>query len=151
MRKQCLFRGEGFVLVSMRDWESPGFIVTNKDDGILVSDHNTAYSYVLSADDATQYVFGSSCIENGQLKQPNSVSTNDGNILIGDMGKEYIQVIKHDGTFVSIIEGSESPLKRPGGLAVIKDGHVYVTNWMNECVNKYTYRDMCRKRLVKYT
>ena len=62
-------------------------------------------------------------------------------ILVADSGNKRIQVYKLDGTFVSMIESPNDPLKTPRGLAVTKNGYVYVVDCDNHCIKKYKYRN----------
>ena len=65
-------------------------------------------------------------------------------ILVCEELNNRIQVFKHDGTIVSIIENSNDPLLAPSGLAVTKDVHVYVVDTMHDCIKKYKYKDLTK-------
>ena len=71
---------------------------------------------------------------------PWAVATDGEYILVGQSGR--IHVFDIDGKFVFMIESRDDPLNIPYGLALTKDGHVYVVDKNNQCIKKYQYKDM---------
>ena len=142
--KHCLHKidTEGNFLSSMGDIKSPGYIAINEDDSVIVPDKDCDCIYIFNTDGTIRHKFGSSGTGMGQLKEPQGIATDGEYILVGEVGNNRIQVFTSDGTFVSVIKSSEDPLSQPRGLAVTKDGHVYVADRNNHCINKYKYRDM---------
>ena len=142
--KKCLHKveREGNFLSHMGDFQIPGFIAITEDDGIIVPDKGADCIYILNSDGTIRHKFGSSGTGMGQLKEPWGVATDGEYILVSEGGNNRIQVFNSDGTFVSVIKSSEDPLSQPRGLAVTKDGHVYVADRDNHCIKKYKYRDM---------
>ena len=120
----------------------PAFICVGEDDCIIVSDTNNDCIQIFSSEGTFIRQFSSSGSGKGQLKQPFGVATDGDNILVVDSGNRRIQVFKYDGTFVSFIESRNDPLLQPRGLAVTKDGYVYVADRDHHCIKKYKYKDM---------
>ena len=139
---QCLRKIDkiGTVLCSIEGMKYPGDITTNQDDSIIVSDQNDHCIYIYNPDGSVRHKFGSSGSGKGQLKNPFGVATDGEHILVADMNNNRIQVFENDGTFVSVIESKDDPLKTPRGLAVTNDGCVYVADSGNHCVKKYRYK-----------
>ncbi|XP_052820878.1 tripartite motif-containing protein 2-like isoform X2 [Mya arenaria] len=57
-----------------------------------------------------------------------------------EKGKGFVQVLNSSGKLMSCIDSFEDKLKRPSGLCVTKDHHVYVVDLGNNCIKKYRYR-----------
>ena len=126
----------------MEGFHGPRFIIINNYDRIIVSDKDNHCINILNPDGSVIHKIGSFGTGKGQLHQPMGVATDGENILVADSENKRIQVFKNDGTFISVIESSEDPLKRPCGLAVTTDGYVYVSDVSDCCIKKYKYRDM---------
>ena len=143
IRKLCLFKvdKEGNILCHMGDFRYPGHIAIADDDSVIVSDHKSDCIFILNPDGSIRHKFGSSGTGKGQLNKPWGVATDGEYILVADGGNNRIQVFKCDGSFVSMIESQDDPLKTPRGLVVTKDGYVYVADCNNHCIKKYKYRD----------
>ena len=111
-------------------------------DNIVVSD--TANNCIRICDSAGKYMQQIGCEgeETGRLKHPFGVATDGEYILVADGGNSRIQVFKPDGTFVSMIESESDPLSNPRGLAVTRDGFVYVADRDHHCIKKYKYKSM---------
>ena len=142
--KKCLCKVDkkGTFLSCMGDLKHPSYITTYDDGGIIVADIEDDSIYIFNPDGSVRNSFGSSGAGHGQLKGPFGVATDGENILVAEGGNNRIQVFRCDGTFASMIESTDDPLLNPRGLAVTRDGHVYVADTSNNCVKKYKYRDM---------
>ena len=133
---------EGNNLCCMGDFEYPADIAIADDDSIIVPDNGNDCIHVLNADGSARHRFGSSGSGEGQLRKPWGVTTDGKYILVADTRNNRIQVFTCDGIFVSTIVSKDDPLKDPYGLAVTKDGHVYVADSGNHCIKKFKYRDV---------
>ena len=143
--KQCLIKvdNKGNFLCCIGKFKGPGYVAIPEDNSsIIVPDKGDDCVYIFNPDGKIRRKFGSSGRGKGQLKQPSGVATDGEYILVSEAGNNRIQVFKNDGTFVSMIESTEDPLHEPRGLAVTKDGHVYVADRNNHCVKKFKYRDI---------
>ena len=142
--KHCLVKVDknGNFLCCIGEFKYPSCIsINNNDDSIIVSDTHDHCIYIFSPDGRVRHKFGSFGTGKGQLKEPLGVATDGEYILVADRGNNRIQVFDGDGTFVSIIESNDDPLQDIVGLAVTKDGYVYVSETTNHCIKKYRYRD----------
>ena len=144
LSNECLFKvnEEGTFLDVMGPSIFPGYIAITDDGGIIVPDENKDCIYILNEDGTVKHRFGSSGTGKGQLKTPCGVAADKEYILVSETSNNRVQVFKHDGTFVSMIESINDPLKKPRGLAITKDGYVYVADSGNNCIKKYKYRDV---------
>ena len=133
---------KGNFLSCIGDLKFPGYIAINEDDSIIVSDNDSDCIYIFNPDGSVRHKFGSSGTGMGQVKEPWGVATDGEYILVSEGGNNRIQVFKNDGTFVSMITSSDDPLSEPRGLAVTKDGHVYVVDRNNHCIKKYKYKNV---------
>ena len=143
--KKCLIKvnKKGNFLCCMGKFKRPGYVTIPEDNhSIIVPDESDDCVYIFNPDGKIRHKFGSSGTGKGQLKQPWGVATDGEYILVSEAGNNRIQVFKYDGTFVSMIESADDPLCEPRGLAVTKDGHVYVADRDNHCVKKFKYRDI---------
>ena len=132
---------EGHSLCRMGDLKNPGFICTDKDGIIIVSDSVSHAVFVINPDGTNRHTFGSFGMEIGQLAHPFGVATDGANILVAEGHNNRVQVFRYDGTPVCVIESNKDPLDKPRGLAVTGDGHVYVVDRDNHCIKKYKYKD----------
>ena len=141
---KCIFKvdKEGNKLCRMGSFGYPSYITIADDDSVMASDVSRNCIYIFNPDGTLRLKFGSSGTGPGQLKQPWGVATDGENILVADSRNKRIQVFKIDGTFVSIIASDDDPLQDPAGLAVTKDGYVYVADCEKNCIQKYKYRDI---------
>lgn len=57
-----------------------------------------------------------------------------------EKGKGFVQVLNSSGKLVSCIDSFEDKLKRPSGLCITKEHHVYVADLGNNCIKKFRYR-----------
>ena len=142
--KKCLFKvdKEGNFLNIIGTSIFAAYITIIDDGTIIVPDEDNDCIYLLNEDGTIKHRFGSSGTGKGQLNKPCGVAADADYILVGEGGNNRVQIFKHDGTFVSMIESTEDPLNHPRGLAVTKDGHVYVVDSYNHCIKKYKYRDV---------
>ena len=150
--KKCLSKVDraGDFLCHVVNLNSPGHIAIADDDSIIVPDTGRDCVHIFNHDGTVRHKFGCSGTGKGQLKQPFGVATDGEYILVGEVVNKRVQVFRRDGTFVSIIESREDPLLRPMGLAVTKDGHVYVVDQGNQCIKKYKYKDMPSQQVQWY-
>ena len=120
----------------------PSYMCVQEDDSIIVSDTGNHCIKIFNSEGVLMHQIGSYGNKNSQLSYPFGVACDGENILVVDSGNERIQVFKNDGTFVSMIESHSDPLDFPRGLAVTRDGYLYVTDRVHHCVKKYKYKDM---------
>ena len=132
----------GKLISRIGDVGRPGYICSSDDYGILVSDIRNHCIHILNHDGLVKRQIGSPGSGKGQLEYPFGLATDGENILVADGANDRIQVFRYDGTFVSVIESRGDPLDEPRGLAITKDGYVYVVDRDNHCIKKYKYRDM---------
>ena len=126
----------------MGDFKFPEFVAIDEDDLIIVSDRDSDCIFIFNPEGTIIHKFGTSGTGKGQRRKPYGVATDGEYILVSEEGNKRVQVFMYNGTFVSMIESSEDPLSDPRGLAVTKDGHVYVADRNNHCIKKYKYKDM---------
>ena len=138
----CKFDKQGKYLSRMGELKCPMFITINDDDSIIVADSDDDCICIFNPDGTVRHKFGSSGTGKGQLKQPYGIATDGDNVLVTEHGNNRIQVFRCDGTFVSMIESKDDPLKDPRGLVVTRDGHVYVADAGNSSIKKYKYKNM---------
>ena len=131
---------EGNFVRNIGNVKRPGHIAVDDEGNIIVPDRADDCVYVLNPDGEVNIKFGSSGTGKGQLRDPLGLATDGENILVADSGNKRIQVFKKDGTFMFTIDSSEDPLLRPRGLAVTRDGHVYVADAQSNSIKKYKYR-----------
>ena len=142
IRKKCIhaFDKHGKYLSSMGNFKYPTSVTVSDDDSIIMADKNDDCIYILNPNGTIRRKFGSSGTGKGQLDRPCGVATDGEYILIVDGANNRIQVFRYNGEFVSMIESKGDPLKGPYGLAVTRDGYVYVADRRNHCIKKYKYR-----------
>ena len=142
IRKKCIhkFDKHGKYLSSMGNFNLPTFVTISDYGSIIMADTNDDCIYILNPDGTIKRKFGSFGTGKGQLDGPYGVATDGEYILVVDGANNRIQVFKNNGEFVSMIESKGDPLKGPYGLAVTRDGHVYVADRRNHCIKKYKYR-----------
>ena len=126
----------------MEGIKRPGYISINDDDSIIVPDRTEDCIYIFNPDGTVKHRFGSSGTGKGQLKGPYGIASDGEYILVTEERNNRLQVFRHDGTFVSILGNGEDPLLTPRGMAVTKDGHVYVVDRGHHCIKKYKYKDV---------
>ena len=132
---------EGKFLCSTGDFKEPGYIAIDDKDNIIVSDTSNHCICIFEPNGKLKHRFGTHGHRAGELHRPFGVATDGENILLTQENKNYIQVFRYDGTFVSIIMDGNDLLKDPRGLAVTKDGHVYVVDRHYHCIRKYKYKN----------
>ena len=57
-----------------------------------------------------------------------------------EKGRGFVQVLNSSGKLMFCIDSFDDKLKRPSGLCVTKDHHVFVADLGNNCVKKFRYR-----------
>ena len=142
--KKCLRKTDrkGKFLCKIGSIKKPGCIAIADDDSIIVPDRGDDCVYIFNPDGTVRHKFGTSGKGKGQLNGPLGVATDGEYILVSEVGNTRIQVFKQDTSFVSMIESREDPISLPYGMAVTKDGHVYVADTWDHCIRKYKYRNM---------
>ena len=115
----------------------PSYMCLQADGGIIFSDTGNNCIRICDSSGQLTHKIGAT----GQLFLPYGVATDGENIITVDH-RNHIHVFKPDGTFVSMIESESDPLLGPRGLAVTRDGYVYVADRHHHCIKKYKYRDM---------
>ena len=132
---------EGKFLCSIGDFKEPGYIAIDDKDNIIVSDTGNHCICIFEPNGKLKHRFGTHGDRAGELHRPFGVATDGENILLTQEKKNYIEVFRYDGTFVSIIKDDNDLLRGPRGLAVTKDGHVYVVDRHYHCIRKYKYKN----------
>lgn len=110
-------------------------VAVGKCDEILVADHRIQifskegkFSRQIPTSGKGQY--GGVCVDaNGYILATRS-----------ERGKSFVQVYNSSGKSLFSIDSFEDRLKRPCGLALTADSHVYVVDLGNECIKKYRYK-----------
>ena len=121
------------------EFNFPSALCSGKDDTIIVLDTGNHRVQVFSKSGKFQHQFGVEGHKKGQFKSPRGVAADQhGNVLVAD-SQNRIQVLKHDGTFVSCIDSSRDKINDPYNMCVTNDGHVLVADFKNDCVKKYRY------------
>ena len=140
--KKCLIKLDkyGNNLQCIRDFKNLNDVAIAIADNDIIIVSNSCSIIVLNPDGSARHGFRPKCP--GKLNRPKGVATDGENILVADSENNLIQIYGFDGTFASVIAGGDDPLSRPQGLAVTKDGFVYVTDGSNHCIKKYKYRDV---------
>ena len=141
-QRLCKLDSNGNFLCHMGKFKWPGCIAITDDGTMIVPDFIDDRVYILNKDGTVRHQFGSSGTGKGKLKQPCGVAHDGENILVAEQGNDRIQVFKFSGKFVSVIDSSDDPIRTPSGLAVSKDGHVYLADRKNHCIKKYKYREL---------
>ena len=144
VHENCVFEvdSEGNVLRRMGNFKYPGFICTDDHGVIIVSDPHNHCIKIFHPDGKVKDEFGSLGTEKGQLWAPFGVATDGENILVAEGDNNRVQIFQYDGTSVCVIESKNDALQRPRGLALTKDGYVYVVDRDGHCIKKYKYKDM---------
>ena len=144
LNKKCLIKEDKMnnFVCQIGDLKSPGYIAINDDDSIIVPDKDDDCIYIFNPDGTVRNKFGCSGTGKGELKEPYGVATDSENILVSEHLNNRVQVFSLDGTFVSMIDSHDDPLSYPSGLAVTKDGFVYVADSCNHCIKKYKYKEV---------
>ena len=144
LQKECLLKVDKQCnyISSLGQLSSPGDIAVDYNGIIIVPDEANDCVYIFNPDGSERLKFGASGTEKGHMKEPRGVATDGEYILVCEFENNRVQVFKYDGTFVSMIESIEDPLKGPCGLALTSDGYVYVADTGHHCVKKFKYRDM---------
>ena len=117
----------------------PAFICVDEDDNIIVSDTNNDCVQIFDPDGKFLLQFGSSGSGKGELKQPFGVATDGKHILVVDSGNRRLQIFTKEGIFAGMIESVDDPFDQPRGMAITKEGKVYVADRDNHCIKVFTY------------
>ncbi|XP_066297856.1 tripartite motif-containing protein 3-like [Branchiostoma lanceolatum] len=134
-------RGEG-------QFNQPYFVCVDKEDNIIVSDKDNDRVQVFDKNLNFQHKFGQKSRQPQDMWGPNGVSADSkGNIVLVNIGEvsevggvehgKKLQVFRPDGTWVATISSDGDKLKKPHGVAVTEDGHVFVAG--DHCIRKYRY------------
>ncbi|XP_066265865.1 tripartite motif-containing protein 2-like [Branchiostoma lanceolatum] len=128
----------------------PSFVCVDKEDNIIVSDKDNHRVQVFDKNLNFKQKFGQKGKQPQGMWAPQGVSADSrGNIVLANLGdKSRISGVEHgrklqvfgpDGTWVATISSDGDKLRRPHGLAVTEDGHVFVTDTEDNCIRKYRY------------
>ena len=128
------------ICSSSGGFNHPAFICCDDSNNIIVSDTNNDSVQVFNGTGLYRFQFGQTGSGKGQMKQPFGVGTNGDDIVVVDNGNKRLQIFNKNGKFVGMIESKDSPLNQPRGVAVTKDGHIYVADRNNHCIKKYKYK-----------
>ena len=120
-------------------FQFPSAICVAKNDHIYISDTRNHRIQIFQPDGNFVREFGSHGEGPGELFSPRGVAVdNQGNVLVAD-SQNRIQVFRHDGTFISLIDSQKDPISEPYNMAVTKDGYVYMADFKNNCIKKFKY------------
>ncbi|CAH1256710.1 TRIM3 [Branchiostoma lanceolatum] len=126
------------------------FICMDQADNIIVSDRLNHRVHVFDKNLNFQHKFGKWGEKPQDMMGPTGVSADSrGNVVLTNIGKtsdvggvehgKKLQVFRLDGTWVATISSDGDKLKRPHGVAVTEDGHVFVADPEDHCIRKYRY------------
>ena len=133
---------KGNFLSRLADIGVWGSICIDGDGNIIVSSTNDNHINIFNPDCSPRIKFGSSGSGKGELFFPQGIAADGEYILVSDSMNRRVQVFRYDGTFAYMIESEEDPLGWPRGLAVTKDGFVYVVDYDQHCIKMYKYKNM---------
>ena len=133
---------EGNFLRSLGDFKTPGHVAIDDEDNIIVPDTANHCICIFDPNGKLRQRFGTYGDKAGEFQRPFGIATDGENILVVEEEINRIQVFGYDGRFVSMIKDEDDPFDDPRGLAVSKDGHVYVADSEDDCIRKYKYRDL---------
>ncbi|KAI8512721.1 hypothetical protein Bbelb_093600 [Branchiostoma belcheri] len=148
-----LFEADGTLVKqvggqSEGQFDEPCFVCVDKEDNIIVSDKVNSRIQVFDKNLNFQHKFGQLGRQPQGMFGPMGVSADSrGNIVLANIGgktdgvghSQKLQVFRPDGTWVSTISSDGDKLKRPHGVAVTEDGHVFVADTGDHCIRKYRY------------
>ncbi|CAH1244173.1 TRIM3 [Branchiostoma lanceolatum] len=130
----------------------PAFVCVDKEDNIIVSDKDNHRVQVFDKNLTFKHKFGRFGRQPQDMWAPLGVSADSrGNIVLANIGEKSgddvggikhgkkLQVFCPDGTWITTISSEGDKLKRPHGVAVTEDGHVFVTDTRDNCIRKYRY------------
>ncbi|CAH1244167.1 TRIM3 [Branchiostoma lanceolatum] len=133
-------------------FDKPRFVCVDKEDNIIVADKINHRVQVFDKNLNFKHKFGQKGRQPQNMIGPNGVSADSrGNIVLANIGEKSgddvggikhskkLQVFRPDGTWVSTISSDGDKLKRPHGVAVTEDGHVFVADTGHNCIRKYRY------------
>ncbi|XP_019626347.1 PREDICTED: E3 ubiquitin-protein ligase TRIM71-like [Branchiostoma belcheri] len=131
-------------------FNKPCFVCVDKEDNIIVADKDNDRIQVFDNNLNFHHKFGQWDRQPQDMFYPMGVSADSsGNIVLTNIGEDSdvggvehgkkLQVFRPDGTWVSTISSDGEKLKKPHGVAVTEDGHVFVADPMDHCIRKYRY------------
>ncbi|CAH1244216.1 TRIM3 [Branchiostoma lanceolatum] len=152
-----LFEADGTLVKQVGGWGRgegqfnwPFFVCVDKGDNIIVADKDNHRVQVFDKDLNFKHKFGQYGRQPQDMWYPTGVSVDSrGNIVLANRGDNSevggaehgrkLQVFCPDGTWVSTISSDGDKLNAPHGVAVTEDGHVFVTDYRDNCIRKYRY------------
>ncbi|CAH1245792.1 TRIM2 [Branchiostoma lanceolatum] len=129
-------------------FNEPCFVCVDKEDYIIVADKNNHRVQVFDQNLNFKHKFGQKGRQPQDMWYPFGVSADSrGNIVLANSGSnvdgtrqgQKLQVFRLDGTWVATISSDGDKPKRPHGVAVTEDGHVFVADPDHNCIRKYRY------------
>ncbi|XP_078574383.1 uncharacterized protein LOC144860823 isoform X2 [Branchiostoma floridae x Branchiostoma japonicum] len=149
------FEADGTLVKQVGGWgqgegqfDMPLFVCVDEEDNIIVEDKLNNRVQVFDMNLNFQHKFGQDGSQSQDMFGPTGVSADSsGNIVLANHrgkidGVEHsgkLQVFQLDGMWVSTISSDGDKLKRPHGVAVTEDGHVFVADFEDHCIRKYRY------------
>ena len=141
-------RSFGFYGSERKEKDNPqGMAISSKGTVLVVNEGNGCIQEFTMDGECKNCVGtkGSAFFRNGPLRfyHPNDIAVNKttGQVYVADTGNNQLQVLNSDLKFSHMFgkEGSgEAKVKHPLGVAVDKQGLVYVVNGENHCIQKFT-------------
>ncbi|XP_066269239.1 repetitive organellar protein-like [Branchiostoma lanceolatum] len=132
-----VFRPDGSLVRRIRHPRggmNPRYITVDGEGNILVSDWITDNVYVFDESGKFLFQFGSRGSGEGQLKLPRGICTDSsGHIIVANAGNERVQIFTRHGEFVRTVR-TRSAVQ---GLVVGPEGHLVMTNWINDTVTVF--------------
>ncbi|XP_078588987.1 E3 ubiquitin-protein ligase TRIM71-like [Branchiostoma floridae x Branchiostoma japonicum] len=150
-----LFEADGMLVKKVgrkgegeEEFDRPAHVCMDRDDNVIVSDSDNFRIQVFDKDLNFKYQFGQEGDKPQDMCMPLGVTTDSrGNILLVNLGPDLsdvehglaVQVFHSNGTWVSTISSDGDKPNEPIGIAVTKDGHVFVSDGTDHCIRKYRY------------
>ena len=121
------------------DREKSLYCTVYHQDRFFVSDYHANCIKVFSEEGEFLYNIGSEGPGDGELNCPAGLAIDKfNNLIVCDEGNKSLQIFRLDGTFVTKIEEHFSKNDgTPNYVAVSNDGHVFVTDISNDCVQVF--------------
>ncbi|CAL1530218.1 unnamed protein product [Lymnaea stagnalis] len=100
-------------------------------DIMLASDLGASQMYLSRTNGECLTTFSNYGTRPGEIHEPSGIAVDAaGNWIVGDSKNNRIQVFTLDGSFIGSVRLSH-PIRRPSGLHLTSDGHLYVINYLD--------------------
>jgi len=112
------------------------FFAAHKNS-MLTSDLGSSMMYLSNLEGKLLKVFGNYGSNFGEFREPSGVAVDgEGNWLVGDSKNNRIQVFTNQGMYLAMLNLS-TPLRRPSGIHLTSDGHLYVINYLDAFIQVF--------------